>query len=83
MNVHARWREASMDKVCISWAKKLFEAAAPHSTGTAYVNFMPGDEADRVEKAYGPNYRRLAQLKRQYDPSNLFQMNQNVRPAGN
>lgn len=83
MNVHARWREASMDKVCINWAKKLFEAAAPHSTGTAYVNFMPGDEADRVEKAYGPNYRRLAQVKRQYDPSNLFQMNQNVRPAGN
>src|SRR5205807_1873340 len=49
MNVHARWREPSMDKTCISWARKLFEAAAPFAAGTAYVNFMPDDEGDRVE----------------------------------
>ena len=82
MNVHARWRETSMDKTCISWARKLFDAAAPHATGTAYVNFMPGDEVDRVEAAYGANYSRLTQVKRRYDPSNLFRINQNVRPAG-
>jgi hypothetical protein len=82
MNVHARWRETSMDKTCISWARKLFDAAAPHATGTAYVNFMPGDEADRVEAAYGANYSRLTQVKYRYDPSNLFRINQNVRPAG-
>jgi FAD/FMN-containing dehydrogenase len=81
MNVHTRWREASMDKKCITWAKKVFDAAAPFAIGTAYINFMPGDEGERVEKAYGTSYRRLAQVKRRYDPSNLFRMNQNIRPA--
>ncbi len=81
MNVHARWREPAMDGTCIGWARGLFEAAKPHSAGTAYVNFMPEDEAGRVEAAYGENYRRLAAAKRQYDPSNLFRMNQNIRPA--
>jgi FAD/FMN-containing dehydrogenase len=81
MNVHTRWREASMDKKYIAGAKKLFDAAAPFAIGTAYVNFMPGDEGERVEKAYGTSYSRLAQVKRRYDPSNLFRMNQNIRPA--
>lgn len=81
MNVHARWREPAMDGKCIGWARGLFEAAKPLSAGTAYVNFMPEDEAGRVEAAYGENYRRLASIKRQYDPSNLFRMNQNIRPA--
>jgi FAD/FMN-containing dehydrogenase len=83
MNVHARWQEAAMDETCIDWARKLFDATAPHSAGTAYINFMPADEANRVEAAYGANYSRLAQTKRRYDPSNLFRMNQNVPPAGN
>jgi FAD/FMN-containing dehydrogenase len=81
MNVHTRWREASMDQAFIDWARKLFDAAAPHAAGTAYVNFMPGDEVDRVEQAYGSNYRRLAKVKRRYDRSNLFRMNQNIQPA--
>jgi FAD/FMN-containing dehydrogenase len=81
MNVHARWRDPAMDGACIGWARGLFEAARPLSAGTAYVNFMPEDEAERVEAAYGENYRRLAAVKRQYDPSNLFRMNQNIRPA--
>jgi FAD/FMN-containing dehydrogenase len=81
MNVHARWRTPEMDQACVAWARALFEAAKPHASGTAYVNFMPGDEADRVEAAYGRNYRRLAEAKRRYDPTNLFRMNQNVKPA--
>jgi FAD/FMN-containing dehydrogenase len=81
MNVHARWQEASMDNACTGWARKLFDAAAPHSAGTAYVNFMPADEAGRVQAAYGSNYQRLAEIKRRYDPTNLFRMNQNVQPS--
>ena len=60
MNVHARWREPAMDSGCIGWARKLFDAAAPYSAGTAYINFMPADESNRVQAAYGANYDRLA-----------------------
>ena len=57
----------------------LYEAAAPFAAGSVYVNFMPEDESDRVENAYGANYRRLAEIKRRYDPDNRFRMNQNIR----
>lgn len=80
MNVHARWRENAMDGACVSWARALFEATKPHAIGTAYINFMPEDETDRVEAAYGGNYKRLSEIKRRYDPQNLFRMNQNVKP---
>ena len=81
LNVHTRWREPDMDEACIAWARALFEAARPFATGTAYVNFMPDDEPERVEAAYGANYQRLVDVKRRYDPMNLFRMNQNVTPA--
>lgn len=81
MNVHARWREPGMDDTCIGWARQLFEAAKPYSTGTAYINFMPEDEGDRVAAAYAGNYQRLSEIKRRYDPHNLFRMNQNVKPG--
>ncbi|UZF92490.1 FAD-binding oxidoreductase [Bosea sp. NBC_00550] len=80
MNVHARWREPAMDQACIGWARELFDATRPLSAGTAYINFMPADETDRVQEAYGGSYHRLATLKQRYDPSNLFRMNQNVTP---
>jgi FAD/FMN-containing dehydrogenase len=81
MNVHTRWREAREDETCIAWARRLFDKTTPFAAGSVYVNFMPEDEGDRVEKAYGANYRRLAEIKRRYDPRNLFRMNQNIRPA--
>ncbi len=80
MNVHARWRDPAMDKACIEWARRLYEEARPLAIGTAYVNFMPGDEVERVEAAYGANYQRLAEIKQRYDPQNMFRLNQNVRP---
>lgn len=69
-----------MDKTCIGWARGIYEAAKPFAAGTAYINFMPEDEVDRVEAAYGANYRRLVEIKRRYDPMNMFRMNQNVKP---
>ncbi len=82
MNVHTRWREASQDAACIGWARKLFDAAAKYAIGSAYVNFMPEDETDRIEKVYGSNFKRLTAIKRKYDPDNLFRSNQNIKPAG-
>jgi FAD/FMN-containing dehydrogenase len=81
MNAHARWREKAQDLACIAWARRLSEVTAPFASGSVYVNFMPEDENDRVEKAYGANFRRLAEIKRRYDPANLFRMTQNIRPA--
>ncbi len=82
MNVHTRWREAGQDKACIDWARGLFDTMGRYAVGTVYINFMPDDESDRVEAAYGPNYKRLVEVKAKYDPSNLFRMNQNIQPKG-
>ena len=62
-------------------ARTCSTRTAPFATGGVYVNFMPEDETDRVEGAYGANYDRLAAIKAKYDPGNLFRMNQNIRPA--
>jgi hypothetical protein len=81
MNVHTRWREPGQDGAFVAWARELFTAAAPFATGSGYVNFMPADEPDRIEKVYGANYRRLTELKRRWDPENRFRLNQNIRPS--
>ncbi len=81
MNVHTRWDDALNDARCIAWARDFFRDAAPCASGGVYVNFMPQDESERTSDAYGANYQRLAQIKAQYDPDNLFRANQNIRPA--
>lgn len=81
MNVHGRWQEQADDERCIGWAREFFKASAPFASGGVYVNFLTADEGDRVRSAYGPNYDRLAQVKRTYDPDNLFRTNQNIQPA--
>jgi FAD/FMN-containing dehydrogenase len=53
---------------------------APFASAGAYVNFMTADEGERIRAAYGANYDRLAKVKRVYDPTNLFSVNQNIRP---
>ena len=81
MNVHGRWDDPADDARCTGWARDFFKASAPFASGGVYVNFLTDDEGDRVKSAYGTNYARLAQVKRQYDPANLFSTNQNIRPA--
>lgn len=80
LNVHARWDEPAQDESCIGWARAFFKASAPYASAGAYVNFMTEEEGDRVAAAYGPNYKRLVQIKKQYDPENLFHLNQNIKP---
>jgi FAD/FMN-containing dehydrogenase len=81
MNVHGRWDDAGDDRLCIEWSRDFFNASAPFASSGVYVNFMTADETDRVRSAYGANYDRLAKVKRQYDPDNLFRVNQNIAPA--
>ena len=80
LNVHGRWDEAKDDQKCIGWAREFFKASAPFASAGAYVNFMTGEEGDRVAAAYGANYDRLVQIKKRYDPDNIFHLNQNIKP---
>ena len=81
LNVHGRWDDANQDKECINWARDFFNSSSKFASGGAYVNFMTDEEKDRVAKAYGPNYKRLAQIKKKYDPDNLLKHNQNIKPS--
>lgn len=67
----------------VSWARDLWKAMRPHSTGGAYVNFLTEDEgADRIAEAYSPaKLQKLRALKKKYDPTNFFHLNQNIAPA--
>jgi hypothetical protein len=62
------------------WAKDYWEELHPTSAGGAYVNFLMDEGQERVRAAYRGNYERLAQVKRRYDPGNLFHLNQNIPP---
>jgi FAD/FMN-containing dehydrogenase len=66
--------------VISAWAKEYWTALHPYSAGGAYVNFMMEEGEDRVRATYGKNYARLAKIKKRYDPSNLFRVNQNIKP---
>jgi FAD/FMN-containing dehydrogenase len=81
MNLHGRWSDPRDDDKVISWARRSFQAAAAHATGSGYVNFLTEDEGARVAASYGVNHQRLQALKQRYDPDNLFRMNLNIEPA--
>jgi hypothetical protein len=64
-----------------SWTAEYWNATHPYSAGGAYVNFMMDEGQERVRATYGPNYQRLSEIKAQYDPANVFHINQNIVPA--
>jgi FAD/FMN-containing dehydrogenase len=79
--VLAQWIQPSDTSACIAWARESYERMQPFFASGRYVNYLDDDEVgDPVAAAYGPNYRRLQQIKAQYDPKNFFRMNQNIRP---
>ena len=64
-----------------AWTEEYFAALAPKARGV-YSNFLAAEGEARIREAYpAATYERLAEIKRRYDPSNLFRMNQNIRPA--
>jgi FAD/FMN-containing dehydrogenase len=77
------WHEPDDDERNIAWVRDYHDALRPYSLGAGYVNFSSGDEQGRVPEIYGGNHERLAQVKRRYDPENLFRLNQNVTPTAN
>lgn len=80
MNVHGRWESPGEDEAGIAWAREVYRATLPFATGGAYSNFLTAEETDRVRLAFGANYKRLAHVKKTYDPQNFFRLNQNIPP---
>ena len=65
----------------IEWAKEFHEAMTPFATDGVYANYLDRDEGDRVKTAYGVNHDRLVEVKTEWDPENVFRMNQNIEPG--
>jgi FAD/FMN-containing dehydrogenase len=83
LNITASWEEAGQDETNIQWARAAWGEMHRFSTGGTYVNFLTEEEGDeRIHAAYGANYGRLVELKRKWDPGNLFRMNKNIPSEG-
>ncbi len=80
MTLLANWSETSADAANISWVRGLFNQLRPAMKPGVYVNFMSGDEQERVPEAYQERWDRMVEVKSHYDPNNLFRLNQNVPP---
>jgi FAD/FMN-containing dehydrogenase len=82
VNINAVWTEEDPEaERHIAWARDFFDAMQPHAGRSVYVNFLGEEGGSRVRQAYGArNYERLVELKRAYDPTNFFRLNQNIEP---
>jgi FAD/FMN-containing dehydrogenase len=81
LNIAARWQDPAETDLHVGWAAALHETMTPFATGGVYVNFLGEEGHARVRAAYGEHtYARLVDLKRRYDPTNLFRVNQNIPP---
>jgi FAD/FMN-containing dehydrogenase len=76
----ALWNKPEEAEASVQWAKGYWQALRAYSPRGAYVNFMEEEGEDRVRESYRGNYDRLVQIKRRYDPTNLFRLNQNIKP---
>jgi hypothetical protein len=83
MNIIGEWQEAGQDAQNTAWVRGLWQAVQPFAAGGVYLNFMDNNEGEaRIRAAYGETkFARLAELKKKYDPGNLFRLNQNIPPA--
>jgi FAD/FMN-containing dehydrogenase len=77
----SQWPDPADSAENIRWTREFFEAMQPFFERGVYVNDLGEEGEDRVKEAYGSNYERLAALKNKYDPTNLFRLNQNIRPT--
>jgi hypothetical protein len=83
VNVAAAWDGPAGDDACIAWAREAWESLRGFGTGGSYINFQTQDEGEeRLHAAYGRTFARLAEVKRQWDPGNVFRLNRNITPAG-
>lgn len=75
------WPDPADNEASIAWVRDFYAAIAPHSERGGYVNFASADDQDKVVDNFGSTFARLVDVKRRYDPDNLFHVNQNINPA--
>jgi FAD/FMN-containing dehydrogenase len=75
------WQDPAESDKNIDWARRCYESAEPFLKTGVYVNYLADEGEPRVRDAYGVNYQRLGEIKKKYDPTNFFRLNQNIRPA--
>ena len=80
-NLLADWLDPREDAANVAWVRNLFAALRPAMKPGVYVNFMSGDEQDRVPEAYHERWERMVKVKSHFDPTNFFRLNQNVLPT--
>ena len=73
------WQDPADSAANIDWARRCYQTAEPFLKSGVYVNYL-GEGESRVMAAYGANYERLAAIKKKYDPTNFFCLNQNIKP---
>ncbi|MGY1640597.1 FAD-binding oxidoreductase [Geodermatophilus sp. SYSU D00703] len=76
----SQWEDPEDSERNIAWTRSLFDAMTPHLQDAVYVNNLGAEGPERVRSAYGPNGPRLAEVKREFDPANVFRLNQNITP---
>lgn len=74
------WTDPAEDEANISWVRQTFASLQPFMADAVYVNYVDADELNRTRAAYGPNWERLVELKRRYDPDNVLHLNLNIEP---
>jgi hypothetical protein len=80
-NIAGSWERAEEDAHHVEWARSAWRDMRSYSTGGTYINFLTEEEAgDRIQSAYGANLSRLVEIKREWDPTNLFRTNKNIAP---
>ena len=81
MVIVCAWQDSALDQQRIQWVRDYYQALAPYSEPGGYINFMADDDEARVHDNYRGKFERLTQIKKAYDPGNLFHINQNIPPA--
>jgi FAD/FMN-containing dehydrogenase len=79
--IPAVWTDPAETDANIAWTRETFAAFQPHFASRRWLNYLGDDQGDdAVRAAYGPNYERLREVKRRYDPDNVFHLNHNIAP---
>jgi hypothetical protein len=82
INIGGSWEQEADDSINIEWARNTWNSTKEFSTGGNYINFLTEDESEeRVHAALGNSIKRLSEVKKKWDPENMFRVNRNVKPA--